>query len=182
MIAQKKDSTLIFDTNIFLTGIDFNIFKEKIYTTPEIVKEINVRKYIEKNRNILNKIQAALGNKKLIIRNPKEQYLEKIIEKAKETGDYKALSSQDLSIIALGLELKESEAREVKIYTNDFSIQNLCKALDINFSPLYRDGISKKIEFEVYCPSCKSIYRSEYLNELCENCGLKLKRRPKKKY
>ncbi|MFX0057018.1 MAG: NOB1 family endonuclease [Candidatus Hodarchaeota archaeon] len=180
MTAQKKDLILIFDTNIFLTGVDFNIFKETIYTTSEIIKEINVSIYEEKNRNILNKIQAALEIKKLIIRNPKDKFLKRIIEKSKETGDHKALSSQDIGIIALGLEFKDSKAQEAKLYTNDYSIQNLCKVLDINFSPLYRDGISKQIIFEVYCPFCKLIYKSEYLNELCEKCGSKLKRRPKK--
>jgi UPF0271 protein len=180
MTAQKKDSILIFDTNIFLTGVDFNIFKETIYTTSEIIEEIEVDKYKEKNRNILNKVQAALESKKLIIYNPKERYLKKIFKKSKETGDYKALSFQDIGILALGLELKDSKSLESKIITNDFSMQNLCKALEINFSPLYREGIVKQINFEIYCPFCKIIYKSEHFNELCEICGSKLKRRPKK--
>lgn len=180
MIAQKKDSILIFDTNIFLAGVDFNIFKEIIYTTSEIIEEVEVDKYKEKNRNILNKIQAALESKKLIINNPKENYLKIILKKSKETGDYRALSSQDRGILALGLELKDSKTYDGKIITNDFSVQNLCKALDISFSPLYRDGIIKQINFEIYCPICNVIYKSEHFNEECENCGSKLKRRPKK--
>ena len=55
MIAQKKSLILVFDTNIFLTGIDFNIFNEKVYTTSKIFDEIDVNKYLNKNRNILNK-------------------------------------------------------------------------------------------------------------------------------
>lgn len=179
MTAPKKDSILVFDANIFLIGVDFNIFRETIYTTSEIIKEIDVSKYKEKNRNILTKIKAALESKKLIISNPKEKYLKKITKRSKETGDYKALSYQDIGILALGLEFKDSKTQDAKILTNDFSMQNLCKALDIKFSPLYRDGINKQIVFEIYCPFCKVIYKSEHFNELCENCGSKLKRRPK---
>ncbi|MCK4778678.1 MAG: hypothetical protein KAT57_00760, partial [Candidatus Lokiarchaeota archaeon] len=60
-----KKITYIFDTNIFLTGIDFNLFEGDIFTTPSIIEEVKDCRYIEKNRNILNKINAAIETKKL---------------------------------------------------------------------------------------------------------------------
>ena len=63
-----KRKLLVFDTNIFLTGIDFNLIEGIIYTSPKVIEEITVNKYKEKNRNIINKIQAAVVGKKLILK------------------------------------------------------------------------------------------------------------------
>ena len=59
MMPLKKSSILVIDTNIFLTGIDFNYFKETLFTTPAIINEIQVEKYKEQNRNILQRIELA---------------------------------------------------------------------------------------------------------------------------
>ena len=75
---KEKDSIYIFDTNIFLTGIDFNLFKGVIYTTPSIIDEVNDSRYKEKNRNILNKINAAIETRKLKVKSPKNEYITKI--------------------------------------------------------------------------------------------------------
>jgi len=180
MIAQKKSLILVFDTNIFLIGIDFNIINEKVYTTSKIFDEIDVNKYQNKNRNIINKIQAGIDSGKLIIKNPDEKYLKIVRNKSKITGDLRALSEADKSVIALSLELLDNSNQEVVLYTNDYSIQNLCKEMRIRYSSLYKKGIKEKIAFEVYCPICNDIYKAEFLNELCENCGSRLKRKPKR--
>ena len=46
---KEKSTIFIFDANIFLTGIDFNVIEGKIYTTPKIIEEIRVKKYQDKN-------------------------------------------------------------------------------------------------------------------------------------
>jgi len=178
---QKKNSILVFDTNIFLTGIDFNYFKETIITTPAIINEIRVEKYKEQNRNILQRIQLAKETGKLVVKKPKEYYINLAEERSKITGDINALSNNDVGLVALALELKDTVNQEVFLYTNDYSIENLCTELNIKFKPLFKNGIKSKVFFEVYCPYCKSKYRSEDLNKICERCGLKLKRRFLKK-
>ena len=182
MIAQnrKKSSILIFDTNIFLTGIDINLFPNKIYTTPEIINEIEVIRYESRNRNIINRIQAAVESRKLIIENPPEKYVNHAKTIAKNTGDLKALSDQDYSVIALALELMNSF--EVELFTNDYSIQNLCFELNIAVRSLFKNGIEHQIIFEVYCPHCQTIHNSEKLNDTCDACGSQFKRRPKKDF
>ena len=177
---KKNNEILIFDTNIFLTGIDFNLMNGIIYTTPSIINEIKIDKYINKNRNILNKIQAAIDSKKLILKTPSNKYIDEIEKRSELTGDYNALSNTDKELIALTLELKETVTINIMIYTNDYSMENLCSELNIPFSPLFKKGIKSKIIWEVYCPFCKEIYKAENLNKNCEKCGLKLKRRPKK--
>ena len=174
-------SILIFDANIFLTGLDFNLIKDIIYTTPGIIDEIKVKRYSEKNRNIINKIQAARDSKKLLVRTPASRYVDEIKKRSKLTGDYKALSEVDTELIALSLELMSENLNEdVIIYTNDYSIENLCSELNIPFSPLGKNGIKSKIYWEVYCPFCKDIHEVQEFNNPCEKCGQKLKRRPKK--
>ncbi|MGB5909796.1 MAG: hypothetical protein WBH31_01245 [Promethearchaeia archaeon] len=180
MTVRKKNSILVFDTNIFFIGIDLNIFKENIYTTPKIIEEIEVDKYSDKNRNILNKIRVAIESKKLIIKEPNIKFFKLVEEKSKITGDFKALSRADKELIALTLQLSISQSYDVILYTNDYSMENLCSELNLKFSPLYKKGIEKQIIFEVYCPHCKKIYQTENLYNECEVCGTKLKRRPRK--
>jgi len=181
MIVLKKSSILVFDTNIFLRGIDFNFFKETIFTTPEIIDEVRVKRYKDKNRNIINRIDVAVELGKLIIKRANENYINIVDAKSKLTGDVNALSNADVNLIALTLELMDTHNQEIVLYTNDYSMENLCSVLDIKFKSLFKDGIKSKIYFEVYCPYCKTIYKSEDLNKNCDRCGLKLKRRFLKK-
>jgi rRNA maturation endonuclease Nob1 len=182
MTALKNDhkpddsKILIFDTNIFLTGIDLNIILDLIYTTPSIIDEIKVN---EKNRNIISKIQTSIETKKLILKVPKKRYIDLIEKKSMETGDFNALSKADRELLALTLELTEFSDQEVKLYTNDYSMENVCSKLNIPFSPLYKKGIKSTIIWEIYCPFCKNVYMADELNKFCEECGSKLKRRPK---
>ncbi|MFX0028741.1 MAG: NOB1 family endonuclease [Candidatus Hermodarchaeota archaeon] len=177
---KEKPLIYIFDANIFLTGIDFNIIESTIFTTPSIIEEIKVKKYEEKNRNILNRILVAIEAKKLELVTPNEEYLEKVIFLSKKTGDFRALSDADKDLIAISLELLDNQDRNIIVFSNDYSIENLCSELNIPYFPLFKEGIAKKIIWEVYCPSCFKIYNSEDLYKNCEKCGSTLKRRPKR--
>ena len=177
---REKVLIFIFDTNIFLTGIDFNVIEGVIYTTPSIIEEVSERRYKEKNRNILNKISAAIETRKLKLKTPKNEYISKINEISKLTGDFNALSDADKGLLAISLELTEKQEESMRVYSNDYSIENVCSELNIPFSSLFKDGIESKIIWEIYCPYCKKIYRAEDLNKICEICGKKLRRRPKK--
>lgn len=177
-IKSNKDQISIFDANIFLTGIDFNLINGNTYTTIKVIEE--TKKHAINNNNILIKIQAAIDCKKLIIRTPLNEYIQEVENKSKITGDFNALSETDKELIALAIELLKSLNKPVKIYTNDYSVENICSELGIPFAALTRKGIKKKILWEIYCPFCKDIRKAEDLFMSCERCGSKLKRRPKK--
>ncbi|MFX0020865.1 MAG: NOB1 family endonuclease [Candidatus Hermodarchaeota archaeon] len=177
---SEKTQNYIFDTNIFLTGIDFNLIEGVIYTTHSIIEEVNQWKYKEKNRNILNKINAAIETRKLKIKVPKDKFLKKIKEISKITGDFNALSDADKELLAISLELLEKRGESMRVYSNDYSIENVCSELEIPYSPLFKNGIESKIIWEIFCPHCDKIYSAEDLNKICEICGKKLRRRPKK--
>jgi len=177
MTVPKKNSILIFDTNIFLTGIDFSLIPSKIYTTPQVIEEIEVIKYLSKNRTILNRILAAIETGKLIVKSPPDKYRFRVKEKSKITGDFLKLSETDVGVIALALDLKEFENYEVIVYTNDYSIENLCSHLKLSFKSIFKEGIKKKYLFTLYCPSCKKTYDMSYGEKNCDNCGSELKRK-----
>jgi rRNA maturation endonuclease Nob1 len=177
---NEKATIYIFDTNIFLSGIDFNLIKGIIYTTNSIIEEVNLKKFKEKNRNILNKINAAIETKKLKIEVPKERFIDRVKKVSKLTGDYNALSDADKELLAISLELFEKRGEDMILYSNDYSIENVCSELHIPYSSLFKNGIESKIIWEIYCPYCKKLYRAEDLNKICEICGKKLIRRPKK--
>ncbi len=180
----KKRKILIFDTNIFLAGIEFNLIDGIIYTTPKVIEEIKVKRYRDKNRNILNRIEAAIESKKLILKQPTDmKYIQEIEKESKYSGDYIALSDVDKELIALALEIKETLTKDVVIYTNDYSMENICSILNLAYSPLNKKGIKSKIIWQIYCPFClegEGLYKAKDLNKVCETCGSKLKRRPKK--
>ena len=178
MTVLKKGSILVFDTNIFLTGIDFNFFKETIFTTPEVIDEIQVKRYKDKNRNVINRIEVAVELGKLFIEKANENYIDIVLAKSKLTGDINALSNADVGLIALALELMDTYNQEIVLYTNDYSMENLCSELNIKFMPMFKEGIKEKVFFEIYCPYCKSIFKPKDFNKVCEMCGSKLKRRP----
>lgn len=185
MIVQKsinmKKKTIIslLDTNIFFLGLDFILIKGLVYTTPSVIEEIKVEKYEVKNRNVISRIEAALENKKLIIKSPSGNYINQVINNSKKTGDFKALSKTDIDLIALALELITDSSLEVTLYTNDYSMENLCVELEIPFSAVGKNGIDSKIIWEVYCPFCLDIFEAEFFNTRCEKCGQRLKRRKK---
>lgn len=125
----------------------------------------------------MQRIELAIELEKLILKKPTEHFIKLVEEKSRITGDINALSKIDLDLIALALELMNTTDNEIILYTNDYSMENLCSALNLKFKALFKNGIKSKIFFEVYCPYCKTIYKSEDFNRSCDRCGLKLKRR-----
>jgi len=145
------------------------------------VDELKVRKYLDRNRNILRRIEFAIETGKLIVKKSQDKYSNIVEEKSKLLGTSKILSKNDVSLMGLALELMDTYPEDILLYTNDYSMENLCTMLQIRFKPLYKKGIEEKMYFEVYCPYCKTLHKPEDLNKKCERCGLYLKKRLLKK-
>ena len=143
--------------------------------------ELKVPKYIDRNRNILRRIEFAIETGKLVVKKSQDKYSNIVEEKSKSTGTTKVLSKNDVSLMGLVLELMDTHPEDIILYTNDYSMENLCTMLKIRFKPLYKKGIEEKMYFEVYCPYCKTLQKPEDLNKKCERCGLHLKKRLLKK-
>ncbi len=150
----------VLDASAIIHGYNPVIEEGEHYTTPEVLEEIESMKII---------VDQALSFGKLKIMSPNKECIKKVEEVVKKTGD--ALSQQDISVLALALELNAI------LYTDDYGIQNVAKKLNIevrgiSFKPTDKDFIWRKV-----CEGCKKLYPVDYEEEVCEICGSPLKRK-----
>ena len=151
----------ILDASAFYAGIPFSTTDE-FFTTSLIFDEI---KHIKKNHDA---IDTLMHTNRLKILDPDVGFVEKIIIASKKTGDYNQLSKQDISAIALCLQMSG------EIITDDFALSNLAKNLNLKVSPLMTTGISDVGNWIHYCPGCKKNFGS---GTECPLCGTILKRK-----
>lgn len=92
----------------------------------------------------------------------------KLKQHQKKTGDFNQLSKQDISVIALCLQMNG------EIITDDFAISNVAKNLKLKVSPLMTSGINDVGNWIHYCPGCRKNFES---GSECPLCGTQLKRK-----
>jgi len=169
-----KRRVIVLDTSAFIAGFDPLTVPEKQYTVPEVKKELIAGSMPWMRFN------AAVENRKLMIRNPKSSVFQEIQEASRKVGDMRYLSEADLQVLALALELK-GRGLSPLIITDDYSIQNVANKIDVEFTSLLTFGIKFRFKWILYCPACYRKYPSDYKFKICEVCGTTLKRKPKKK-
>jgi UPF0271 protein len=126
------------------------------------------------------RFNAAVENRKLRIRTPRNSFLQEVNEASRKVGDVRYLSEADLQVLALALELKRAGFHPF-IVTDDYSIQNVANQIGVNFTSLVTYGIRFRFNWILYCPACYRKYPSDYKFKSCEVCGTKLKRKPLRK-
>ena len=151
----------ILDASAFYAGVPFGSSND-CYTTSKVYDEI---KHIKKNHEAL---ETLLETNRLKIRDPDSTFIENVIETSKNTGDYQQLSKQDISIIALCMQL------EGEIISDDFAISNVAKNLRLKISPIMTQGIKDVGKWIHCCPGCRSNYKN---GKECPMCGTSLKRK-----
>lgn len=151
----------ILDASAFYVGIPFKS-ESDCYTTSLVYEEI---KHIKKSQNVLETLQET---GRLKIRDPKKEFINMAINAAQKTGDFHQLSKQDLSVIALCIEIRG------QIISDDFAVSNVAKNLGLDILPLMTKGIKDVGEWIHYCPACKSIHN---MGRECPVCGTPLKRK-----
>ncbi|MFZ8921759.1 MAG: NOB1 family endonuclease [Nitrosopumilaceae archaeon] len=151
----------ILDASAFYAGVPFGSSSD-CYTTSQVYDEI---KHIKKNHEAL---ETLLETNRLKIREPDSASIERAIKASKNTGDYQQLSKQDISIIALCIEL------EGEIISDDFAISNVAKNLKLKISPVMTSGIKDVGKWVHYCPGCRSNHKN---GKECPMCGTPLKRK-----
>ena len=154
----------VLDSSAFYAGIPFSS-NEQSYITSLIHDEIE---HIKKDHDA---IQILIETKRLMICDPESQFIITVNDAAKKSGDFPNLSDEDISIIALSLQLK------AELVTDDFAISNVAKNLNIKVVPIMTSGIKNIIRWMYYCPGCKTNFSK--VTE-CPKCGNRLKRKPVK--
>ncbi len=151
----------ILDASAFYAGVPFRSSSD-YFTTSLVYEEI---KHIKKNHDAIGML---LETNRLKIRDPSKESIEVAVKAAKSTGDFRQLSKQDISIIALCIEMNG------EIISDDFAISNVIKNLDLKVSPLMTQGIRDVGKWIHYCPGCRT---SHTIGKECPVCGTPLKRK-----
>jgi len=151
----------ILDSSAFYAGVPFRS-SDDYYTTSLAYDEI---RHIKKNHDVLG---TLLETNRLKIREPDKESTETAIKAAKDTGDFPQLSKQDISIIALCIEMNG------EIISDDFAISNVAKNLGLKISPIMTQGIKDVGKWVHYCPGCRTNHTNK---KECPICGTPLKRK-----
>lgn len=151
----------ILDASAFYAGVPFRSSSD-CYTTSLVYDEI---KHIKKNHDALG---TLLETNRLKIREPSKESTDAAITASKDTGDFPQLSKQDISIIALCIEVKG------EIISDDFAISNVARNLGLKISPIMTKGIEDVGRWVHYCPGCRTNHTS---GKECPMCGTPLKRK-----
>ena len=151
----------ILDASAFYAGVPFRSSND-YYTTSLVYDEI---RHIKKNHGAL---EILLETNRLKIREPDKESTKAAIKAAKDTGDFQQLSKQDISIIALCIEMNG------EIISDDFAISNVAKNLGLKISPIMTQGIKDVGKWIHYCPGCRTNHTN---GKECPVCGTPLKRK-----
>ena len=152
----------VLDSSAFYAGIPFSS-NEPSYITPLIYNEIE---HIKKDHDA---IRILIETKRLMINEPDNQFIITANNAAKKSGDFPNLSHEDISAIALSIQLK------AELVTDDFAVSNVAKNLSIKVVPVMTSGIKNVVTWKYYCPGCKTNFSKV---TKCPRCGNKLKRKP----
>ena len=155
----------ILDASAFYAGVPFRSSSD-YYTTSLVYDEI---RHIKKNHGAL---EILLETNRLKIREPDRKSIEVAVKAAKDTGDFPQLTKQDISIIALCIEMSG------EIISDDFAISNVVKNIGLKISPIMTQGIKDVGKWIHYCPGCRTNHTNV---KECPVCGTLLKRKLLKK-
>ncbi len=165
---------IILDTSAFLAGFDPLSLNEEQATTPGVEEELR------SNSMAKLRFNTAVENGKLKVKMPAQEFLNTIKASASKVGDSFLLSETDIQLLALAYELK-SIGYTPQILTDDYSIQNVSKQMQIEFLALANFGIRRLLEWIRYCPACHKQYPVNSSFNECQVCGTALKRKPRRK-
>ena len=119
----------VLDSSAFYAGIPFSSSEPSV-TTSHVYNEI---KHIKKDHDA---VQILIETRRLKISDPEPRFIITVNNAAKKSGDFPNLSQEDVSIIALSLQLN------AELITDDFAVSNVAKNLSIKVTPIMTGGIN----------------------------------------
>ena len=164
--------TYILDTSAILSGKPINFDEADLVTTSKVADELKPGGRDYQNFQFLKE-------KGLKILIPDKESLEKLQSISDKTGDKQRLSEADIEILALALDLKKDESKEIIILTDDYSIQNVANTLNIRFESINQSGITKRFKWVAICQGCRKKFKDNI--SICPICGANTKKGVSKK-
>jgi len=154
----------IIDSSAIFSGKNLIFPNADLYTTPGVQQEFSPGGKDYRRFQLLTEIGMH-------IQSPSSEYIhhtQKIIE---QQGEQHRLSPTDIELIALAYELHKTSQKKVQLLTDDYSIQNIAKTMNIPYLPINQKGITKKFKWATRCPACGKTYQASI--EICQICGSK---------
>jgi len=161
---------LVLDTSAFVMGLNPSALTLPVYSVPEVVGEL-IPDSLSHTR-----FMAARDSGRLIMRKPTPKSITAAQKASSQVGDVGVLSSADVEVLALALELKENGLSPA-IVSDDYAIQNVSETLGIEHASLATFGIARRFDWIYYCPACFRRYTVEDADRVCRVCGTRLKRK-----
>ena len=154
----------VLDASAIING--FKINSDNNYTVPEITSEI---------KDLKSKLTFDMlieeGN--LIIQDVPNKYISSVNDVISMSGDILRLSMPDIKLISLACMLQD-EGKDVKVISDDYTIQNTLKIMDIPYSGVMTEGIKGIYNWKKVCEGCKKEYDDDYPFDDCEICGSRI--------
>ncbi|GBC74554.1 hypothetical protein HRbin05_00596 [archaeon HR05] len=164
-----KKKVIVLDATAFYAGIPLSSFSHpsiQYYTTSFVLDEV---RHIKQSIDAIN---LLVNTGKLIVADPKQEYMEEARAYAEKVGEYD-LSDADISIIALALMLQPSY--EVTIASDDYGIVNVAMVIGLSISYITSRGIRYSGKWVRYCKVCRITYNDA--SKVCRVCGNRLRSR-----
>ena len=154
----------VLDASAFING--FQLDSKNNFTVSEITAEI-------KDFESKLKFDAAIEEGRLRIQDVDLRYSSCVNDIISESGDILRLSLPDKKLIALAYMLSQ-QGHNVKVISDDYTIQNTLKIMDIPFSGVLTEGIKEVYNWKKVCEGCKKEYDDDYPFDDCEICGSRI--------
>lgn len=159
-----SEPAYVLDSTAFYAGIPYQ-GSGRYYTTYLVLEEV-------KHHNV----GSSLIHTRVQVTEPSPESVDKVRSTAIKTGDIGALSQTDVSLLALGLDLKNGEGG-VNLVSDDFAVRNVAEVLSIPLAATaMKGGEWKNITWKIYCRGCGKSYTNPKLT-VCPVCGTKLERK-----
>ena len=154
----------VLDASAFING--FQLTTNENFTVPEITEEI-------KDFESRLKFDSAINEGLVVIQDVDEECSICVNNIISESGDILRLSLPDRKLIALAYKFSQ-EGKNVMVISDDYTIQNTLKIMNIPFSGIITEGIKEIYNWKKICEGCKKEFDEDYPFDDCEICGSKI--------
>jgi rRNA maturation endonuclease Nob1 len=159
-----SETAYVLDSTAFYAGIPYQ-GNGRYYTTYLVLEEVKH-----------HSVGSSLIHTRVQVTEPSPESASLVRSTASKTGDIRALSTTDISLLALALDLTKREAG-VRLVSDDFAVRNVAEVLAIRLSETsMKGGEWKNIAWKIHCNGCGKDYTNPKLVE-CPVCGTKLVRK-----
>lgn len=146
----------VLDASALLTGRQF---PGELLVPPSVLPEI-------RRHGLTPQLEAILETQ-IEICGPSPEALRRARAMSEATGDAHRLSPTDVDLIALALDV------QAIVVTDDYSVQNVARALGVRFEPVMERGIREQWTWSYRCTGCRTVWPKWH--DDCPTCGAPLR-------